>query len=43
VRDYPAPAQNILFGSSPDLHAGAAAAIRTLAANGNVTATEQLP
>jgi hypothetical protein len=43
VRDYPAPAENNLFASSTDLQAGAAAAIRTLAANGNVTATEQLP
>jgi hypothetical protein len=42
VRDYPALAEN-LFASSTDLQAGAAAAIRTLAANGNVTATEQLP
>jgi hypothetical protein len=32
-----------LFASSTDLQAGAAAAIRTLAANGNVTATERLP
>ena len=43
MRDYPAPAENNLFASSTDLQAGAAAAIRTLAANGNVTATEQLP
>jgi hypothetical protein len=43
VRDYPAPTENNLFASSTDLQAGAAAAIRTLAANGNVTATEQLP
>jgi hypothetical protein len=42
VRDYPAPTEN-LFASSTDLQAGAAAAIRTLAANGNVTATQQLP
>jgi hypothetical protein len=32
-----------LFASSTDLQAGAAAAIRTLDANGNVTATEPLP
>jgi hypothetical protein len=43
VRDYPAPAENNLFASSTDLQTGAAAAIRTLAANGNVTTTEQLP
>jgi hypothetical protein len=43
VRDYPAPAENNLFASSTDLQARAAAAIRTPAANGNVTATEQLP
>jgi hypothetical protein len=43
VRDYPAPPENNLFTSSTDLQAGAAAAIRALAANGNVTATEQLP
>jgi hypothetical protein len=42
VRDYPAPTENNLFASSADLQAGATAAIRTLAANGNVT-TEQLP
>jgi hypothetical protein len=35
--------ENYLFGSSTNLQAGAAAAIPTLAANGNVTATEQLP
>ena len=39
MRDYPAPAENNLFASSTDLQAGAAAAIRTLAADGNVTAT----
>jgi hypothetical protein len=43
VRDYPAPAENDLFASSTDLEARAAAAIRTLAANGNATTTEQLP
>jgi hypothetical protein len=39
ARDYPAPAENSLFASSTDLPAGAAAAIRALVANGNVTAT----
>ena len=32
-----------MFASSTDLQAEAAAALCTLAANGNVTATEQLP
>ena len=40
VRDYPAPAENKLFPSSTELQAAAAATIRTLDANGNVTATE---
>jgi hypothetical protein len=35
--------ENNLFASTADLPAGAAAAIRTLDAHGNVTATEQLP
>ena len=43
VRDYPAPTENNLFAWSTDLQARAAAAIRTLAANGNVTAIELLP
>ncbi len=35
--------ENNLFASTTDLPAGDVAAIRTLDANGNVTATEQLP
>lgn len=37
------PVENNLFASSNDLTPGAAAAIRTLDANGDVTATEELP
>lgn len=37
------PVENNLFASTKDLPAGAAAAIRTLDANGDVTATRQLP
>ncbi len=37
------PVENNLFASTTDLPAEAAAAIRTLDANGTVTATEQLP
>jgi hypothetical protein len=37
------PVENNLFASTTDVPAGAAAAIRTLDADGNVTATEQLP
>ena len=37
------PVENNLFASTTDLPEGAAAAIRTLDANGNVIATQQLP
>ena len=37
------PVENNLFASTTDLPAGAAAAIRTLDAAGNVTATQELP
>jgi hypothetical protein len=37
------PVENNLFASTTDVPAGAAVAIRTLDAHGNVTATEQLP
>jgi hypothetical protein len=37
------PVDNNLFASTTELPAGAATAIRTLDANGNITATQQLP
>ena len=37
-----APVENNLFASTTDLSAGAAVAIRTLDADGNVTATQNL-
>jgi hypothetical protein len=37
------PVENNLFASTTDLPAGAAVAIRTLDAAGNVTATQELP
>src|SRR2546423_1787248 len=41
VRDYPAPAENDLFVER--VAGRSRRGVRTLAANGNVTATEQLP